>query len=119
MSAQFELESGKDGRFHFNLKAGNGEIILTSGLHDTREAAIAAIALVRASASRDALFERRTGANDEPYFVLKSAAGDILGRSEMYSSRRAMEGGINSVVRNAPGALLQDMTEAEAEPAHH
>ena len=118
MSAQFELKQSTDGRYLFNLKAGNGEIVLTSSIHDTKESATAAIAAVRASVTRDANFERKVGTNEQPYFVLRSPGGDVLGRSEMYSSTRAMEGGINSVVRNAPGAALQDVTELEAEPAH-
>lgn len=119
MTAHFELRRGKDGRYLFNLKAGNGEIILTSGIYDTREAVIAAIASVRASAGDDSLFERKTGRNEKPYFVLKSPAGDIVGKSEMYASTRGMEGGIDSVMRNAPAATLQDTTEEEAAPAHH
>lgn len=118
MTAHFEIKNAGNGRFVFNLKAGNGEIILTSGIHATKDAATAAIAETKVSAANDALFERKVGKNDKPYFVLKSAAGDVLGRSEMYSSSKSLENGIASVTRNAPTATITDVTEAEVEAAH-
>ena len=30
MAGKFELKTAKDGQFMFNLKAGNGQVILTS-----------------------------------------------------------------------------------------
>ena len=41
-------------------------------------------------------------------FRLKAANGQIIGRSETYSSTSAMEGGIESVKKNAPGADVED-----------
>lgn len=118
MTGTFELSSGTSGRFLFNLKASNGEIILTSGLYASKAAASDGIALVRAAAPNDAQYERKIAKNKQPYFVLKSAKGDTLGRSEMYSSTSAMENGIHSVMRNAVDASLKDLTVLEPEPAH-
>ena len=39
MAGKFEIKSGKTGKFRFNLKASNGQIILTSEAYDTRSAA--------------------------------------------------------------------------------
>ena len=39
MIPHFELKRTENGRFLFNLKAGNGETILTSGLFDDKAAA--------------------------------------------------------------------------------
>ena len=47
-----------------------------------------------------------------PYFVLKAANGEIIGKSEMYSSVAAMEKGIASVVTNAAEAEIVDTTAA-------
>jgi len=38
--------------------------------------------------------------------VLKAANGEIIGKSETYSSSWAMERGIRSVKRNAPSARV-------------
>jgi len=44
--------------------------------------------------------------------VVKKAANDqVIGQSEMYSSKDTMEGGIASVMKNAPDASLEDLTE--------
>jgi hypothetical protein len=40
--------------------------------------------------------------------VLKAANGEIIGKSEMYSSDAAMENGIASVVKNAAEAEIVD-----------
>ncbi len=46
----------------------------------------------------------------EPYFVLKATNGEVIGRSEMYSSASAMENGIESVKTNGPAAAVKDRT---------
>ena len=115
MIGHFELKRTDSGRFMFNLKAGNGEIILTSGLYDNKADASKGIAAVIASAHDDALFERKVASNRQPYFALKSTTGDFLAKSEMYSSAASMESGIKSVMRNAADATLKDMSELEPE----
>ncbi len=110
MASNFELKKSTDDRFHFNLKAGNGEIILSSQMYSGRDGAENGIESVRANAADDARYERLVGSNDQPYFVLKAANGQVIGRSEMYSSPGAMENGIESVKRNAPEAGFKDLT---------
>ena len=43
--------------------------------------------------------------------MLKAANGEIIGKSEMYSSVAAMEKGIASVVKNAAEAEIVDTAE--------
>ena len=117
MKGHFELKRTEGGRFMFNLKAGNGEIILTSGLYDGKAAASEGIATVIACAHDESNIERKVASNRKPFFVLKSAAGDFLAKSEMYSSAAAMEKGIKSVLQNVGGATLKDLTELEPELA--
>lgn len=118
MIPHFELKRTESGRFLFNLKAGNGEIILTSGLYDDKAAASKGIATVIASARNDSQFERKIATNKMPYFVLSSATGEFLGKSETYSSASSMENGVKSVIKNAAEATLKDLTEVEPELAH-
>ena len=33
MSAKYEIKQAKDGKFYFNLKASNGQVILTSQIY--------------------------------------------------------------------------------------
>jgi len=111
MASAFELKLNKNGQFMFNLKAGNGEIILTSQHYQTKASAEHGIASVKANAPLDAQYDRKTSTSGQPYFSLKAANGESIGRSEMYSSASAMEGGIASVKKNAPDATVKDMTD--------
>jgi uncharacterized protein YegP (UPF0339 family) len=109
MAGTFELKPASGGQFMFNLKAPNGQVILTSENYTTKASAQNGIASVRANAPSDARYERKKSVRNEPYFDLKAANGEKLGRSEMYSSDAAMENGIASVKANAPGAVVKDL----------
>ncbi len=108
MAAKFVIEKGSSGKYRFNLKAGNGEKILTSESYESKAGAQGGIESVKRNAPDDARYERKTASNGEPYFVLKAANGETIGRSETYSSKQAMEQGIESVKKNAPGATVED-----------
>jgi uncharacterized protein YegP (UPF0339 family) len=110
MAGTFDLKVAASGKPMFTLKAGNGEVILTSELYESKASAEAGIASVRTNAPLDERFDRKTSKADEPYFVLKAGNGQIIGVSEMYSSTQAMEKGIASVKANAPEARLNDLT---------
>lgn len=110
MAGKFELKKTATGKFHFNLKAGNGEVILSSEVYESKNAAENGIASVKANAGVDALYERKTSARNEPYFVLKAANHEVIGRSEMYTSAGGCENGIASVMKNAPEAAIADLT---------
>lgn len=107
MDAKFEIKQGEGGKYHFNLKAENGEIVLTSQLYESKQGAQTGIASVRENANDDTRYERKTAANDEPYFVLKAANGEPIGASEMYSTAAAMENGIEAVKRCAAAAAIE------------
>jgi uncharacterized protein YegP (UPF0339 family) len=110
MAAKFEIKKSAGEQFMFNLKAANGEIILTSETYRQKRSAEEGIASVKANAGDDSRFERKTAKDDSPYFVLKAANGEVIGKSEMYSSVAAMEKGIASVTKNAAEAEIVDIT---------
>jgi uncharacterized protein YegP (UPF0339 family) len=110
MAGSFVLEQSKNGKFRFNLRAGNHQIILSSELYEAKAAAQNGIAAVRRDAADASRFERKTAKDGSAYFVLKSRNGETIGKSEMYSSAAGMERGIASVAANAPLASLIDRT---------
>ena len=112
MAGKFEIKQAKDGQYHFNLKAGNGQVILSSELYKTKAACENGIASVQKNAGEEGRYERRENKNGEPYFVLKAGNGQEIGRSEFYSGAAAMENGIASVTKNAPDAAIEDTTAA-------
>lgn len=108
MAGKFEIKTGKSGKFSFNLKASNGQVILSSESYDSRKGAEGGIASVKKNASTDARFERKTAKDGSAYFVLKASNGEIIGKSEMYKSAASRDNGIASIGKNAPDAPVVD-----------
>ncbi|NQD92722.1 YegP family protein [Pseudomonas sp. CrR25] len=108
MASKFHLKKAKDGQFHFNLHAGNGEIILTSELYKAKDSALNGIESVRSNSQRTNAFEVKPAANDKFHFVLKATNGQVVGQSQLYASQAGCQNGVESVKKNAPDAALQD-----------
>ena len=111
MAAKYELKKAKNGQFFFNLKAANGEVILTSETYKQKDGAGQGIESVKKNSSNEAMFERRVAGNGQHYFILKAGNQDVIGKSETYSSSSAMAKGIASVKRNGPEARVVDLSE--------
>lgn len=101
---KFEVYTDKGGKHRFRLKAGNGQIILASQGYASKSSCENGIESVKKNCKDDNCFERLKSSKGEPYFNLKSTNGQVIGSSERYSSTSAMENGIASVRKNAPGA---------------
>jgi uncharacterized protein len=50
MAGKFVLKKGTTGKFHFNLTAGNGQVIATSEAYESRESALKGIESVKTNA---------------------------------------------------------------------
>lgn len=101
MAGRFELVQSARGPFYFVLKAGNGEVILTSEMYTSKQAALSGIASVRANAMVDGRFIRKTSSGGSHYFNLSAANGEVIGASEMYASPAGRDHGIESVKVNS------------------
>lgn len=112
MAGKFELSKSKNGKFLFNLKAGNGQVILTSQMYESKGAATQGIESCKTNATLDERFARVESSSGQPYFNLKAANGQVIGHSEMYTTEAARDNGIDSVKSNAPQAPTKDLTEA-------
>jgi uncharacterized protein len=66
MAGKFVLQRSANGKYHFNLHAGNGEIIATSQLYETKASAEKGIESVRANAQGAALDDRCEQAVPKP-----------------------------------------------------
>ena len=108
MAGKFELKVSSNGKHHFNLKAGNGQIILSSEMYESKSAAENGIESVKKNAGDDSRYDRNTSSNGKHYFNLKAGNGQVIGKSEMYESASSMENGIESVKNNAPGAATTE-----------
>jgi hypothetical protein len=107
--AKFEITTRKNGEFQFNLKASNGEVILTSEGYTTKAACLNGAESVKKNAVDEKRFEKMVAKNGKPYFTLKATNGQVIGQSQMYASERNRDNGIASVMKNAPVAEIVEM----------
>ncbi len=105
---KFEIKKTKSGQFKFDLKASNGQVILTSETYKAKASCKKGIYSVQRNSLENQRFERNVAKNGSPYFNLRATNGQVIGTSEMYSNTSGMENGIASVKTNAPDAMIED-----------
>ncbi len=110
MAGKFELKTAKNGQFHFNLLAGNGQIIMQSEMYVSKASALNGIASIQKNAAMDERYDRLTSKSEKPYFVLKAGNHQVIGQSQMYESVASRDHGIESVKHNGPEATVVDLT---------
>ncbi len=103
----FELKKRGD-EYHFVLKAGNGQVILSSEMYTSKAGAVNGIESVKKNCGHDERWERKVAKNGKHYFNLKATNGQIIGSSQMYAGTSGMENGIDSVRKNAPQADVKE-----------
>ena len=87
-----------DGQWHFNLKSGNGAILLTSEAYTARSGAINGALSVLENGVDPAMFEVAPAAKG--YVVhLKSANGAIISFSETYATKSSATRAVSSCVK--------------------
>ena len=104
MKSKFEIFKDRIGQFRFCLKAGNGEIILVSEGYTSKQNCFNGVASVRMNSQFDHRFERAVASNGMPYFNLRATNGQVIGTSQLYSSKQARDKGIQSVKEGAARA---------------
>ena len=110
MSARFQIQKAKNGKFYFHLLSQNGEVILTSQMYASKATAKNGIAAIQANAADSDRFEMRTNKAGCHYFVLKGKNQQVIGMSEAYANTTGVHTGIKSVSKSAPKAVIEDIT---------
>lgn len=113
-TGHYDLKKAKNGQFHFNLKAGNGEIILSSEMYASKASAENGITSVQINATDEGQYEIKPGKDGQHYFVLRAKNQQVIGVSEMYTALSAVQKGVQSVVKNGPSTDVRDLTHAES-----
>ncbi|MEM0518751.1 MULTISPECIES: YegP family protein [Aequorivita] len=104
----FELKKSGD-KFHFVLKAANGQVILTSQMYATKASASNGIESIKKNCGKDDSFEMKTAKNGKIHFNIKASNGQIIGSSQMYAAESGAKNGIESVRKNAPNAQVKEL----------
>jgi uncharacterized protein YegP (UPF0339 family) len=106
MAAKFETYKDKAGKHRFRLKAGNGEIILTSQGYSAKAGCANGIESVRKNATNAANFEKKDTSSGKFMFNLNATNQRVIGTSQSYNSASGRDNGIKSVQKNAPDARI-------------
>ena len=109
---KFEITTRKNGEFQFNLKATNGQVILTSQGYASKATCLSGVESVKKNSTDEARFDKKVASDGSPYFNLVATNGQIIGSSQMYANEANRDNGIASVMTNAPDAEIVDLTEA-------
>jgi len=110
--AKFEITKRKNGEFQFNLKASNGQVILTSEGYSAKDSCKNGIESVKKNSQIEERYELKTSKDGKPYFNIKATNGQVIGVSETYENEANRAKGIVSVKKNAPEAAVVDLTVA-------
>ena len=119
----FEVKKSGDGLM-FNLKAGNGEVIGTSEVYNSRASLEKGIASVKKNAPEAPVenqtvenFEQKTCPKFEVFtdkagkarFRLKARNGEVILASQGYASSQSCLAGVESVKKNAAEANIAEI----------
>lgn len=96
----FEVQQNVAGDFFFNLHAANHQVILTSESYTSRTGALNGVLSVLDHGTRWSNYEQREARDGSHYFVLLASNGNVIGMSEMYSTRSNASRGLESVFEN-------------------
>ena len=117
---KYVITTTANGKYRFDLLAGNNEIILSSQVYQARKGALKGIKSVtknapvapvhdttdkKAAPVSNPKFEIKKAKNGELYFELIAANGQPIGISETYTTMVALKNGIKSVKKNAKSAI--------------
>lgn len=108
----------------FDLKAGNGEVIATSEVYNSKAACLNGIESVKKNApvaavedqtvegfakEKNPKFEVYTDKAGEFRFRLTATNGQIIATGEGYKAKAGCMNGIESVKKNAPDAAIEEV----------
>jgi uncharacterized protein YegP (UPF0339 family) len=110
MDGWFDVNKSKADDFYFVLKAGNGEVVLTSEMYESKSSADKGIASVQSNSGDDACYDRTTSSDGKFRFNLKAANHQVIGTSQLYKSVGSREEGIVSVKHNGKSKTVKDNT---------
>jgi uncharacterized protein YegP (UPF0339 family) len=99
LEARFETFKGADDKFYFNMRAKNGQVVLSSQAYTSKQNANKGVRAVIANGDQTARYEVLEARDGQWYFRLKATGNnEIIGRSETYVSKSNAERGRDTVI---------------------
>jgi hypothetical protein len=104
--ARVEVAEGAAGSYHFNLFAQNGQVVLSSEAYTSEAAAWNGAFAVQDASLVATNFAIQTGTDGRFYFTLTADNGQVVGVSQMYTTKESAQAGIQSVQATLRGLDL-------------
>lgn len=100
--ARFEVFAGADGRYYFDVYAGNGEVVLESQGYRSKAAALNGTFSVEDNGVDAASYRIAPASAGGYYFDLVATNGQVIGTSEVYATKYDAERGRDALVALLP-----------------
>jgi uncharacterized protein YegP (UPF0339 family) len=100
--ARVEVAVGETGKFHFNVFAKNGQIVLTSESYASDAAAFNGAFAVQQDGQNAANYTIKTNTSGGYYFTLSALNGQVIGVSQQYTTRASAQSAITSMASFLP-----------------
>lgn len=110
MAGKFECYKDKADEYRFRLKAGNGEVILSSEGYSSKAGCTNGIESVRKNSANSDRFVKKETDGGKFRFNLTATNGQVIGTSQSYKSESGCDNGMKSVSGCAADAGLDDQT---------
>lgn len=107
-AGKFEIFTGVDGDFYFQLLAGNGEKVLRSEGYTSLSGCKNGIESVIKNGKTASRFKVLAAVNGEHYFNLVAGNNQVIGTSETYASKSNAERAVSTVM-----SLLENVSTAQ------
>ena len=108
---KFEIKTAKDGQVFFNLKAAEGQTLLTSEMYTTMKSCENGIASVKKNAPLDERYDLKQTGSGKYHFNLKAGNHQVIGSSLNHETEEAAKAAIEAVKAEAPEAEVINITE--------
>ena len=111
---KFEIfKSKRNSKFYFNLKARNGQVILTSQGYVNKAGCKKGANAVQKNCMVEDCWQVKQSKNGKHHFNLLSKNKQIVAKSQQYNSKATLVKGMASVKRVAPNAVFVDLTSVQ------
>ena len=108
MPAKFEVKKSRNHKFYFNLLSANGEIVLTSQMYANRPSCIKGIKSVQSNARSKDRYQEKKAKTGREMFVLKAGNNRVIGTSQLYKNKSALNSGVKAVMKNGVAKKIEN-----------
>jgi uncharacterized protein len=109
-AGSFDIWQATDGQWHFHLKSGNGSILLTSEAYTSRTGAINGVLSTETNGVDKAMFQVTPAANGGFLLHLVAGNNEIIGFSQVYSTKSSATRAVSSCVKAVTSYLDKQET---------